>query len=91
MSKDDNRADAHGTPQISNYAQHVIAELGLTPHPEHDAQCVTLCVDKHDACGEPVVPEGVWQRTISSDEDALVSCMVSPGFTFASFKLASRD
>lgn len=91
MTRDDNGAAVHATPQLSDYAQHVIAELGLVPHPEHDAQCVTPCVDKHDACGEPVIPEGVWQRTIPSDEDALVSCMVSPGFTFASFKLASRD
>ena len=58
---------------------------------ERDAQRATLCVDKHGACGELVVPAGVWQRTIPSDEDALVSCVVSPGFTFAGFKLASRD
>ncbi|RGU50137.1 cupin domain-containing protein [Olsenella sp. AF16-14LB] len=159
MTKDDSGTAAHVTPQLSDYAQHVIAELGLAPHPEggwyrrtwqsalaadatgdrplasciyfllpagdasawhvvdadelwlwhgpgavtlelggngeqpneRDARRVTLLVDKHGACGELVVPAGVWQRTIPSNEDALVSCVVSPGFTFAGFKLASRD
>ncbi len=27
-----------------------------------------------------IVPAGMWQRTIPGDEDALVSCVVSPGF-----------
>jgi predicted cupin superfamily sugar epimerase len=35
-----------------------------------------------------VVPAGVWQRTIPSDREALVSCLVSPGFDFADFELA---
>ena len=159
MTRDDNGAAAHVTPQLSDYARHVIDELGLTPHPEggwyrrtwqsalaadatdgrplasciyfllpagdasawhvvdadelwlwhgpgvvtlelggngeqpneRDARRVTLRVDKHGACGELVVPAGVWQRTIPSCEDALVSCVVSPGFTFAGFKLASQD
>ena len=34
MAKDDSNAAADGTPLLSNYAQHVIAELGLAPHPE---------------------------------------------------------
>ena len=33
------------------------------------------------------VPAGVWQRTVPSDADALVSCLVSPGFDFADFSL----
>jgi predicted cupin superfamily sugar epimerase len=33
------------------------------------------------------VPAGVWQRTVSTDADALVSCLVSPGFDFADFEL----
>jgi len=39
--------------------------------------------------GEPqaVVPAGVWQRTVPSDTDALVSCVVSPGFDFADFDM----
>jgi predicted cupin superfamily sugar epimerase len=34
------------------------------------------------------VPAGVWQRTVPADHDALVSCLVSPGFDFADFHLA---
>ncbi len=159
MTKDDSSAAADGAPQLSDYARHVIAELGLAPHPEggwyrrtwqsalavdagqdrplasciyfllpagdasawhvvdadelwlwhgpgavtlelggngekpneHDARRVTLRVNKHGACGELIVPAGVWQRTIPSSEDALVSCVVSPSFTFDGFKLASQD
>ena len=36
-----------------------------------------------------VVPGGVWQRTLPTDHDALVSCIVSPGFDFDDFELAS--
>jgi predicted cupin superfamily sugar epimerase len=35
-----------------------------------------------------LVPAGVWQRTVAADHDALVSCLVSPGFDFADFELA---
>jgi len=34
-----------------------------------------------------LVPAGVWQRTLPGPEDALVSCLVSPGFDFADFEL----
>lgn len=34
-----------------------------------------------------LVPAGVWQRTVPSAYDALVSCLVSPGFDFADFEL----
>lgn len=34
------------------------------------------------------VPAGVWQRTLPGDADALVRCLVSPGFDFADFELA---
>jgi len=39
-----------------------------------------------DTLGEAqaLVPAGVWQRTLPGDADALVSCLVSPGFDFAS-------
>jgi predicted cupin superfamily sugar epimerase len=36
-----------------------------------------------------LVPAGQWQRTVVSDEDALVSCLVSPGFDFEDFELAT--
>lgn len=35
-----------------------------------------------------LVPADVWQRTVVSSADALVSCLVSPGFDFADFELA---
>jgi predicted cupin superfamily sugar epimerase len=40
------------------------------------------------AQSQVVVPAGVWQRTMPGGEDALVSCLVSPGFDFADFELA---
>ncbi len=35
-----------------------------------------------------LVPAGVWQRTLPAETDALVSCVVSPGFSFDDFTLA---
>jgi predicted cupin superfamily sugar epimerase len=40
---------------------------------------------------QALVPAGVWQRTVPSATDALVSCLVSPGFDFADFQLADGD
>lgn len=37
--------------------------------------------------GHAVVPAGVWQRTVPGKGDALVSCVVSPGFVFEGFTL----
>ena len=37
---------------------------------------------------QALVPAGTWQRTLPTDTDALVSCLVSPGFDFADFELA---
>lgn len=37
-----------------------------------------------------LVPAGVWQRTLPGEDDALVSCLVSPGFDFADFELVDR-
>lgn len=34
-----------------------------------------------------VVPAGTWQRTLPGAGDALVSCVVSPGFDFEDFEL----
>lgn len=34
-----------------------------------------------------LVRAGHWQRTVPTDADALVSCLVSPGFDFADFSL----
>jgi predicted cupin superfamily sugar epimerase len=37
---------------------------------------------------QALVPAGVWQRTLPGEADALVSCLVSPGFDFDDFELA---
>jgi hypothetical protein len=37
---------------------------------------------------EVVVPAGHWQRTVPGERDALVRCLVSPGFDLADFELA---
>lgn len=38
---------------------------------------------------QALVPADEWQRTLSSTADALVSCLVSPGFDFDDFELAA--
>jgi predicted cupin superfamily sugar epimerase len=48
----------------------------------------TFVVDARTPQG--LVPAGVWQRTVPSERDALVSCLVSPGFDFADFELADQ-
>ena len=40
---------------------------------------------------QAVVPGGIWQRTLPGPADALVSCLVSPGFDFDDFELDGRD
>ena len=37
---------------------------------------------------QALVPADVWQRTLVAEADALVSCLVSPGFDFDDFELA---
>jgi len=49
-------------------------------------EVTTMVVDADQPQG--LVPAGVWQRTIPAAEDALVSCLVSPGFDFDDFELA---
>ncbi|WP_183095242.1 cupin domain-containing protein [Nocardioides stalactiti] len=62
----------------------VTVELGGTgPQP---AGAGSFVVDA--ASPQGLVPAGVWQRTVPSTADALVSCLVSPGFDFADFELA---
>ena len=46
----------------------------------------TLTVDVVEP--QAIVPAGTWQRTAPAPEDALVSCLVSPGFDFDDFELA---
>ena len=66
----------------------VTIELGgHGPHPAaDDRQVVGTDIDAGQT-PQVVVPAGTWQRTIPGDADALVSCVVSPGFDFADFEL----
>jgi uncharacterized protein len=40
---------------------------------------------------QAVVEPDVWQRTLPAAHDALVSCLVSPGFDFADFTMPGAD
>lgn len=63
----------------------VIVQLGGSGAAPAD-EVTTVVVDAEQPQG--LVPAGVWQRTVPAAEDALVSCLVSPGFDFADFELA---
>ncbi|MCK5892492.1 cupin domain-containing protein [Aeromicrobium sp.] len=58
---------------------------GTADQPGSDVERHTCAVD---AEAQVLVPAGVWQRTVPTGADALVSCLVSPGFDFADFRLA---
>lgn len=63
-----------------------LAGSGAGPDPAQ-LKATTLRMDQDGALTQLVVPAGVWQRTVPSGEDALVSCVVSPGFVYAGFRL----
>ncbi len=68
----------------------VTLELGGTGSAPEAEQTIVVGTDV--VAGErpqALVPGGVWQRTVPSEQDALVSCVVSPGFDFADFELGS--
>jgi predicted cupin superfamily sugar epimerase len=55
------------------------------------AETVTVGVRLDDGeVPQALVPAGVWQRTRPGTTDALVSCLVSPGFDFEDFELAEE-
>ncbi|WP_018143106.1 cupin domain-containing protein [Alloscardovia criceti] len=54
----------------------------------------TLKIDAEhpkDTCAQFLVKAGQWQRTLPGTSDALVSCVVSPGFTFEGFTVIDAD
>lgn len=66
----------------------VVLELGGSGDLPGEATPTVVGLDL--AAGEQaqvLVPAGAWQRTAPANADALVSCMVSPGFDFADFEL----
>jgi predicted cupin superfamily sugar epimerase len=66
----------------------VTLELGGDGAAPADARTMVLGIDV-EAGEQPqvLVPAGVWQRTVPASYDAMVSCLVSPGFDFADFEL----
>jgi uncharacterized protein len=56
--------------------------------PEPDERIVLGLGPDQEA--QVLVPAGTWQRTLPSTGEALVSCMVSPGFDFADFVLKTE-
>ena len=67
----------------------VIIELGGSGDSPHGHTTSVLGVDlRAGERPQVLVPAGEWQRTRRSDDDALVSCLVSPGFDFDDFELA---
>lgn len=66
----------------------VTLELGgRGPEPVAEERSVVGTDVEAGQSPQVLVPAGTWQRTIPSDRDALVSCLVSPGFDFADFEL----
>ena len=67
----------------------VVLELGGPRQQPVPERRITVGVDLvAGEVSQALVPAGVWQRTAPSDADALVSCLVSPGFDFGDFELA---
>ena len=65
----------------------VTLELGgVGPEPVLEATAVVDAVSP-----QALVAAGTWQRTVPADGDALVSCLVSPGFHFDDFELADGE
>lgn len=58
---------------------------------DEPGEAVTLLLGPGaDASCQVLVPGGTWQRTLPGADDVLVSCLVSPGFDYADWKLLTR-
>lgn len=69
----------------------VVLELGGSGDAPEPGDRITLGPDAgrhrvHDA--QAFVRGGVWQRTLPGDGEVLLSCLVSPGFSFDDFTMA---
>lgn len=65
---------------------------GEGPAPDAEKmQRFRLGLDAHGGQAQLIVPAGTWQRTLPGAGDVLVSCVVSPGFVYAGFELASQE
>ncbi|MEO0363444.1 MAG: cupin domain-containing protein [Pseudomonadota bacterium] len=72
---------------------HAGAPLALTLSPDgHDAEAQLLGPElSQGQRPQRVVPPGWWQTAASLGRFTLVSCTVSPGFTFDGFEMAPPD
>jgi predicted cupin superfamily sugar epimerase len=59
---------------------------GAGEEPDEDGQVLRLGPGG-DAAFQVLVPAGTWQRTLPGGDEVLVSCLVSPGFDYADWKL----
>ncbi|MDK8073105.1 cupin domain-containing protein [Alloscardovia omnicolens] len=61
---------------------------------KHKLRALFLSVRENNAYGaaaQCLVRAGQWQRTLPTKSDALVSCVVSPGFTFDGFTVITEE
>jgi predicted cupin superfamily sugar epimerase len=66
----------------------VTLELGGTgPSPRAGDRIILGSQEATGERAQGLVPAGTWQRTLPSDGQVLVSCLVSPGFTFDDWSL----
>ncbi|MCH4208960.1 cupin domain-containing protein [Bifidobacterium sp.] len=76
-------AGLSGTDADTQYAANVNAQDADGPAAAQTAPAASQATPT----GHAIVPEGCWQRTLPGPGDALVSCVVSPGFVFEGFTL----
>lgn len=65
-------------------------QLGGTGNAPEETGPVRRLGPGADASCQVLVPAGSWQRTLPCREDVLVSCLVSPGFDYADWKLFTQ-
>lgn len=64
---------------------------GEGDEPDPEGRRVVVGDPREGHAPQAVVPPDVWQRTLPAEHDALVSCLVSPGFDFADFTMPGID
>lgn len=71
----------------------IVLELGgIGDKPdEGHAERHVLGISEGSCTAQLVIPAGTWQRTLASEGEALLSCVVSPGFVYAGFQLAGES
>ena len=86
--------DEASSRPLSSLIYFLLPEGDETPESDESKRTVItlgsgITTDQADVTvsGHAVVPAGVWQRTVPGQGDALVSCVVSPGFVFDGFTL----